>query len=180
MAPSLSERDRRRGLFFVAVASAFVGVALTLQISLNSNFLVGEIGVSGFQAGLLEAVRESCGIAALGIFVIIAGLTEPVIASLFLILIALGMGSYSVAPTYGYVMLFSLTWSVGFHVWTPLPNSMTLALAEPGQAGRRLGQIAAAGSAGFTAGNRAGALSQRRQDRRSACDSRRQFWLCCS
>jgi predicted MFS family arabinose efflux permease len=152
MTVSLSDRDRRRGLFFVAVASAFVGVALTLQIALNSNFLVGEIGVSGFQAGLLEAVRESCGIAALGIFVLIAGLTEPVIASLFLILIALGMGSYSVAPTYGYVMLFSLTWSVGFHVWTPLPNSMTLALAEPGKAGFRLGRVGAAGALGSAAG----------------------------
>lgn len=152
MPVSLSDRDRRRGLFFVAAASAFVGVALTLQIALNSNFLVGEIGASGFQAGLLEAVRESCGIAALGIFVLIAGLTEPVIASLFLILIALGMGSYSVAPTYGYVMLFSLTWSVGFHVWTPLPNSMTLALAEPGKAGLRLGRVAAAGALGSAAG----------------------------
>jgi predicted MFS family arabinose efflux permease len=152
MTVSLSDRDRRRGLFFVAVASAFVGVALTLQIAPYSNFLVGEIGVSGFQAGLLEAVRESCGIAALGIFVLIAGLTEPVIASLFLILIALGMGSYSVAPTYGYVMLFSLTWSVGFHVWTPLPNSMTLALAEPGKAGFRLGRVGAAGALGSAAG----------------------------
>jgi hypothetical protein len=28
------------------------------------NFLVGEIGISGLQAGLLEAVRESCGIPA--------------------------------------------------------------------------------------------------------------------
>ena len=135
-APVISDRDRRRGLLFVAFASAFVGVALTLQIGLNNNFLVGEIGISGFQAGLLEAVRESCGIAALGIFVLVAA----------------GMGSYSYAPTYGAVMLFSLTWSVGFHVWTPLPNSMTLALAEPGKAGARLGRVAAAGALGSAAG----------------------------
>lgn len=149
---TLSDPDRRRGLFFVALAAAFVGVALTLQITLNNNFLVGEIGISGFQAGLLEAVRESCGIAALGIFVLIAGLTEPAIASLFLVLIALGMGSYSMAPTYRFVMLLSVTWSLGFHVWTPLPNSMTLALAEPGRAGARLGQVGAAGALGSAAG----------------------------
>ncbi len=148
----LAESDRRRGLFFVAAASAFVGLALTLQIGLNNNFLVGEIGVSGFQAGLLEAVRESCGIAALGIFVIVAGLAEPVIATLFLLLIAAGLGSYSLAPTYGVVMLLSLTWSMGFHVWAPLPGSMTLALAEPGKAGTRLGQVGAAGSLGSAAG----------------------------
>jgi predicted MFS family arabinose efflux permease len=149
---TLSDRDRRRGLSFVGLAAAFVGLALTLQITLNNNFLVGEIGISGFQAGLLEAVRESCGIAALGIFVLIAGLTEPAIASIFLVLIALGMGSYSMAPTYRFVMLLSVTWSLGFHVWAPLPNSMTLALAEPGKAGARLGQVGAAGALGSAAG----------------------------
>ena len=151
-APVISDRDRTRGLLFIAFASAFVGVALTLQIGLNNNFLVGEIGISGFQAGLLEAVRESCGIAALGIFVLVAGLAEPLIGALFLVLVAVGMGSYSYAPTYGAVMLFSLTWSVGFHVWTPLPNSMTLALAEPGRAGARLGTVAAAGALGSASG----------------------------
>jgi len=148
----ISDRDRKRGLLFIAFASAFVGVALTLQIGLNSNFLVGEIGISGFQAGLLEAVRESCGIAALGIFVLVAGLAEPLIGALFLVLVAVGMGSYSYAPTYGAVMLFSLTWSVGLHVWMPLPNSMTLALAEPGKAGARLGTVAAAGALGSASG----------------------------
>jgi len=45
-----------------------------------------------------------------------------------------------------------VTWSLGFHVWTPLPNSMTLALAEPGRAGARLGRIGAAGALGSAAG----------------------------
>ncbi len=150
--PAFTDRERERGLLFISFASAFVGVALTLQQSLNANFLVGEIGISGLQAGLLEAVRESCGIAALGIFVIVAGLAEPLIAALFLLLVAVGMGSYSYAPTYGAVMLFSLTWSMGFHVWQPLPNSMTLALAEPGKAGARLGRVAASGAIGSAAG----------------------------
>jgi predicted MFS family arabinose efflux permease len=148
----VTEPDRRRGLIFVGAASAFVGLALTLQIGLNNNFLVGEIGISGFQAGLLEAVRESCGIAALGIFVIVAGLAEPVIATFALLFIAAGLGAYSLAPTYGVVMLLGLTWSMGFHVWAPLPNSMTLALAEPGRAGTRLGQVGAAGAMGSAAG----------------------------
>jgi predicted MFS family arabinose efflux permease len=148
----LSEQDRKRGLFFVAAASACVGMVLTLQQGLNSNFLVGEIGISGLQAGMLEAVRESCGIAALGVFVLVAGLTEPVIASLAVVLIALGLGSYAFAPTYGAVMALSVAWSLGFHVWTPLPNSMTLALAEPGKAGARLGKVGAAAALGSGVG----------------------------
>jgi predicted MFS family arabinose efflux permease len=86
------------------------------------------------------------------VFVLIAGLAEPVIATVFVVLVAFGLGSYSVAPTYRWVMILSVTWSMGFHVWTPLPNSMTLALAEPGKAGTRLGRVGAAGALGSAGG----------------------------
>jgi hypothetical protein len=49
-----------------------------------------------------------------------------------------------------------VVWSQGLHVWMPLPNSMTLSLAEPGRAGFRLGQMRSAGSAGFGIGIAAG------------------------
>ena len=49
-------------------------------------------------------------------------------------------------------MLLSVAWSLGFHVWTPLPNSMTLALAEPGKAGARLGKVGAAARPRLRAG----------------------------
>ena len=145
---SISEADRRRGLAFVSIAAACVGFALSVQLALNNNFLVGELHISGFQAGLLEAVRESQGILALGLLAIIAGLTEPLIASLALVLVCVGLGAYSFAPSYRAVMLMSVVWSLGFHVWTPLPNSMTLALAEPGAAGTRLGKVASSGALG--------------------------------
>jgi hypothetical protein len=145
---ALSESQRRRGLLFVAVASGCVGFALTLQLALNSNYLVGEIGASGFQAGLLEAVRESQGIIALGVLAVIAGLTEPVIATIVLAVFALGISGYSFAPVYGTVMWMSVIWSLGLHMWMPLPNSMTLALSEPGRAGARLGRVAAVGALG--------------------------------
>jgi predicted MFS family arabinose efflux permease len=149
---SLSDSQRHRGLLFIRIAAACVGVCLTLQLTMNSNFLVQEFGVSGFQAGLLEAVRESCGVAALGVLALIAGLTEPVIATAVLLLVWVGLSAYAFVPTYGYVMLFSLVWSLGFHVWTPLPSSMTLALAEPGRSGARLGAVAAAGAIGSGVG----------------------------
>ncbi len=148
----ISDAERRRGLLFVSLAAAAVGFALTMQMSLNSNYVVGEIGVSGFQAGLLEAVRESCGIMALGVFAILADLAEPSIASIVLILVFGGLGSYAFTPNYGWVMGMSVVWSLGLHVWMPLPNSMTLALAEKGKAGARLGQVTAANALGAGAG----------------------------
>jgi predicted MFS family arabinose efflux permease len=148
----LTDSERRRGLLFLSLASAFVGFAIVLQMSVNNNFLVGEIGVSGRQAGFLEAVRESCGIAAFGILALLAGLGEPLVASLVLLLVWLGLSAYAFVPTYGWVMAMSVVWSQGLHLWMPLPNSMALALAEPGRAGRRLGQVSSAGALGSAAG----------------------------
>jgi predicted MFS family arabinose efflux permease len=146
--PPLAEASRRRGLLFLSLAAAGVGFAMNLQISLNSNFLVGEIGISGLQAGLLEAVRESCGIAAFGILALLAGVTEPVIATSVLLFVWLGLSAYAFVPSYGLVMAMSVVWSQGLHVWMPLPNSMALALAEPGRAGARLGQVQGATALG--------------------------------
>jgi hypothetical protein len=148
----LPEALRARGLLFVRMAVACVGFATVIQMSLNSNFVVQEIGLDGFQAGLLEALRESCGIIAFGILAILVGLREPIIASLMLVLFSLGLSAYSVVPTFGAVIAMSLVWSQGLHVWMPLPNSMTLSLAEPGKSGARIGQQQAAGALGSTLG----------------------------
>jgi len=137
----ISPEARRRGLIFLSLASAGVGFAVNLQLSLNNNFLVGEIGISGLQAGLLEAVRESCGIAAFGFLALLAGLTEPVIAFIVLLLFWAGLSTYAFVPSYGLVMAMSVVWSQGLHIWMPLPNSMAIALSEPGRAGARLGQV---------------------------------------
>jgi hypothetical protein len=149
---TISEAQRARGLLFVRLAVAGVGFALALQMSLNSNFLVDEIGVTGFQAGLLEALRESCGIIAFGILAILAGLKEPIIAFLMLVFVWIGLTAYSAVPSYGLVILMSLVWSQGLHIWMPLPNSMALSLAEPGRSGARLGQQQAAGAIGSAIG----------------------------
>jgi hypothetical protein len=149
---TISEAQRARGLVFVRLAVAGVGFALALQMSLNSNFLVDVIGVTGFQAGLLEALRESCGIIAFGILAILAGLKEPIIAFIMLLFVWIGLTAYSAVPSYGLVIVMSLVWSQGLHIWMPLPNSMALSLAEPGRSGARLGQQQAAGAIGSAIG----------------------------
>ena len=149
---ALTDAQRRRSLLFLSLASAGVGFTMAIQMGLNANFLAGEIGISGEQMGWIEAVRESCGVVAFGVLALLAGLAEPLVGAAMLLLLAAGLASYAFVHEYMWVVLLSLVWSQGLHVWMPLPHSMALALAEPGQAGFRLGQIGAAGSAGFAAG----------------------------
>ena len=148
----VSAAVRRRGLLFVGAAVATVGFAMALQMGVNANFLADEMALTGAQLGVLEAVRESCGILALGILALLAGLAEPLVGAGVLVFVAVGITGYAFVPTFGWLVAVSVVWSQGLHVWMPLPASMTLSLAEPGRAGHRLGQVRAAGSAGFGAG----------------------------
>ena len=62
-------------------------------------------------------------------------MAEPLIAAGTLVFVGVGLGSYAYVPKdYLWVILLSLVWSQGLHVWMPLPNSMALGLAEAGYA----------------------------------------------
>lgn len=148
----LTEPERRRSLVFLALAVGLVGFTMAIQMGLNANFLREDIGINGRQMGMIEAARESCGVVAFGVLALLAGLAEPLVGAAMLVLVAGGLASYAFAHDFRWVVLMSLVWSQGLHVWMPLPNSMALALAQPGRAGHRLGQIGAAGSAGFGLG----------------------------
>ena len=149
---TLSAAQRRRGILFLGIASAGVGYVMATQLGLNENFLVELINVTPLQKGLLESARETCGLTALLVLALLAGFAEPLVAAGMLALLACGMAGYGLAPSYAWVVVMSLVWSQGLHVWMPLPNSMTLALAEPGRKGFRLGQIRSAGAIGSALG----------------------------
>ncbi|MHC4717020.1 MAG: MFS transporter [Planctomycetota bacterium] len=148
----LSDRQRRRGLFFVGLAVGAIGFALVIQMASQANFVGEEMELSGLEQGLLEAIRESCGILALGALALLAGLAEPVLGAAVLVLFAVGLGAYNYVGSYTWLVVTSLVWSQGLHIWMPLPHSMTLAMAEPGRSGHRLGQIRAAAAVGSGVG----------------------------
>ena len=145
---------RRRGLLFLGLAVAGVAFTLAIQTGMNSNFVgqKNQMNLSGPQQGHLEAFRETCGITALVLLALLAGFAEPLVGAAMLLLFAIGLSAYAFVPDFYWLVGASLVWSQGLHVWMPLPNSMALALAEPGRAGHRLGQIGAAGAVGAGAG----------------------------
>ena len=150
-APSHMDAKRRQGIFFVSIAVAAVSFAITAQIGLNDNFLtdspsLGGLRIDGFQKGMGETIRETCGISALLIFAILAGMVERTIAFISIAVFAVGLGCSFCVYQYFWVVMLSVVWSQGLHVWMPLPNSMMLSLAEPGRTGYRLGQLQAVGA----------------------------------
>lgn len=143
---------RARGMLFLCLAVGAMGFTMAVQQGANANFIRDVMRLEGDQVGVLEAIRESCGIWALGLLALLAGLAEPLVGAAVLAVFAVGLGAYAYVPSYGWLIFASLVWSQGLHIWMPLPNSMALALAEPGRAGRRLGQVQASGAAGAALG----------------------------
>lgn len=155
---SLTDRQRRRGLLFLALAVACLGAGMAIQQGLNENYLVNEIKVGSGQRGVLEALRETAGLTGFAFLALLAGLAEPVVGFFMLILVGVGVGAYCFAPTYWWVVGMGMLWSQGLHIWMPLPSSMALALSDKAHAGRGLGRLASFSAIGSAAGLLAGAV----------------------
>ena len=152
LAPGLGDARRRRGMLFLGLAVGGVSFVMAMQMGLNANFLADDIRVTPDQLGTLEAFREGCGVVAFGILALLAGLAEPIVGAAMILLLGAGLAAFTFTHEYTWIVVMSVVWSQGLHVWMPLPSSMALSLAEPGRTGHRLGQIGAAGSAGFALG----------------------------
>ncbi len=150
--PDVHVAYRKRGMFFLGVAVGGVGLAMAMQGGVNSNFVADVMHLTGQQQGQLEAWRESCGITALLVLAMLAGLAEPLVGAGLLALMGVGLAAYAYVPNFFWLVAASMVWSQGLHVWMPLPESMTLAMAEPGRQGHRLGQMRAAGAVGAATG----------------------------
>ena len=150
--PAAIAAHRRRGIIFLALAVGAVGFAITAQLAMSSNYYNDVVKLSATQIGRLEGFREFCGVTALLVLAILAGLAEPIVGFVMLLLLSAGLAGLCYAPSYLHVIIWSVVWSQGLHVWMPLPHSMGLALSEPGREGRMLGLIHAAGAVGAAAG----------------------------
>jgi len=150
----VTSQQRKRGMLFLGMAMGLAAAAMAIQIGLMDNFVVDELGINfeGFDKGLLESIRESCGILALLVLALLAGLAEPLVAAAMFCLLAVGLSAYTFVGSFSSLIYVSVLWSMGLHVWMPLPQSMALALAEPDRKGYRLGQLRSANAIGFATG----------------------------
>jgi hypothetical protein len=69
-----------------------------------------------------------------------------------LLLVGVGLTGYVAADSVKDVIVFSVIWSMGFHLWIPLSTNMTLTFARVGHAAERLGQMRAVGAVGSLLG----------------------------
>lgn len=133
--------DWLRSLVLLAFGVFSLNFAFAIYGSTYTNFLVNELGIEAFQIGVLESIREVPGLLTAFILGPMLHFTQPLLASLFLMIFGLGMCGVSTVGDWIQVVFWSVIWSVGFHCWTPIRSSITLSLSEENEEGRRLGQM---------------------------------------
>lgn len=144
--PDLQERVLKRNFLLLAVAVFCLSFGFGINISVFNNFIVERLGLEAYQLGILESIRETPGF----LTVLIAGATvhfaEPLLGGIAFLLAAVGFMGYYHVTGFSSLIMFSLIWSIGFHLWAPLSSGLTLSLAKKGQKGRQLGRLGSVGA----------------------------------
>ncbi len=125
----------------LAVGYAAIGAFFGIQLTLQNNFVVERLGIEPHELGIVEGLREVPGFLNFVFLGLMIALSPPLAAALCLGLMAAGIAAFSIVDTVVMFTVFSLIWSVGFHAWVPLGQTMALQFSPANQKGRALGQL---------------------------------------
>ena len=125
----------------LAVATCGVGVFFGIQLTLFNNFIVDQFGIEPHELGTLEALREVPGLLNVLMVALLIRRSPPVMGCVMLVIMGLGLMAYGGVTNVFTLAVVSFFWSIGFHGWLALGQSMALRFSPPGNKGKWLGQL---------------------------------------
>ncbi|MEW6697876.1 MAG: MFS transporter [Bacillota bacterium] len=135
---------RKRDFFLFILAGAFLGLYGGLYEPSFNNYLNDVFQIGEVARGGLEFPRELPGFLVVfttGLLLFLPDVRIAVVANLVLAFGLLGLGFLS--PSFTWVVVWMMIWSVGAHLYMPLESSIGVALSKPGEEGKTLGQLGA-------------------------------------
>ena len=137
---------RRDWALFGALTFLF-GFGFATYNGVFQNFLRDVIHADALQLGGLESLREVPGFLTAITTGGLVAFAEARVAGLGLAITGVGIGLTGLLHNYTSLVLASVFWSAGFHLYATVSPAITLALAKGKEGGRHLGRISAIGSA---------------------------------
>lgn len=128
-------------LIIIAVASLFLQFGIGMQRTIYNNFISEELHIEAQSFGVIESIREVPGLLTIVLAAGFAIFTESIAMSLCILLLAAGLIMYGQATGFASLILATSIYSTGFHMYLPVQSSMVLRLSNPGEKGRRLGEM---------------------------------------
>jgi MFS family permease len=110
------------------------------------NFLRDTHHAGPLHLGALESLREVPGLLAALTAGTLVALAESRVAGLGLLVTGLGIAGTGLMPSYAALIVISVFWSIGFHLYITVSPAITLTLARGRESGRHLGRMTSVGS----------------------------------
>lgn len=94
--------------------------------TLFNNLAVEEVGINGFQVGVIQSVREIPGFLALLVVYLLLVIKEHRLSAISVLFVGLGVGLTGFFPSFYGLIFTTLIMSVGFHYFETTNKSLTL------------------------------------------------------
>ena len=135
-----------RDFALLAAAVFSVGIFFGVQLTLFNNFVVERLEIEVHQLGFVEALREVPGFLNVLFIALMIRLAPSLVAGLALVVMGVGIAAFAQLDSVWSLALYSFIWSIGFHCWLPLEQTMALSFSPAGEKGKWLGQLRSVGS----------------------------------
>lgn len=123
----------------VLILSVFcLNLALNLRDTTFANFATS-LGIQGSKYTLIESIREIPGLLTVVFAMLTYFFSESILAALCLFTVGVGVLFYVGSSTYVWIVVGSFIYSIGFHLFFPLQDSMSLKFGKVEESGRILG-----------------------------------------
>jgi len=133
-------------LFFILITVVALGNGLS--DSIYANYFNDVYHVTTAQRGFIEFPRELPGMLCALVIASMSAWGDLKACLVAQVLACAGLTALGIfTPSFGVMLVFLFFNSMGMHLFMPLQDSVGMALAEPGQVGRRMGQYASAKTA---------------------------------
>ncbi|GAC1445743.1 MAG: MFS transporter [Chloroflexota bacterium] len=143
-----SRRWRPSDLALVAVASFAMQGGIAAYGALINPLVVKDLHLGAQALGGLESLREVPGFLSVLLAAVTVRVREANLAAAALFVMAIGLASIAWTHTWVTLVLAGMVWSIGFHLFSPLNNSLALSAVDESQAGRALGFVGGVGAVG--------------------------------
>ncbi|WP_066628014.1 MFS transporter [Labilibacter marinus] len=131
---------------YLLLLSITIVAGLQAWRTIFNNFAVDEVGISGFQIGVIQSVREIPGFMALLVVYLILIIKEHKIAALSVLVMGVGVCLTGFFPSFGGLIFTTLIMSLGFHYFETINKSLTLQYFTKKQVPIVLGRIKSFGA----------------------------------
>ena len=119
---------------FLLVLSIAAAVGFQGWRTLYNNFAVNEVGIEGWQNGIIQSVREVPGfLSMLAVFVLLV-MREHRLAAVSVLVVGLGVMLTGLLPSFGGLIVTTFIMSTGFHFFETTNQSLSLQYFDKQQA----------------------------------------------